>query len=338
MNILIFFKSSHYVCAIPSWRNPRLYVKSGSFFEKWIWSDLYPASKLLGRFRKVIFRIVLSFGFLQKKKAPQNNMVQSQINEFLGGDLFVCSVIVNYLNKMTMEVRDANQKIRAYLKYGESEITIGKIKNELLLLKSLPSNIAPSVLNYGPLHMGYGLLISPIFGKPINNFRLCTSDIIDYSQKLVKKNTYKFDNHPWVIELKKRFNDGFIWADSLRRSDWNTVFFHGDFTPWNLVKTPTGKLYAIDWENGSEYGFPYIDIFYYNLRILSFIYRINPTMVFGQILSWVKKKIPNFNNEYIYPIYRLAVLYDYSQRIKDGFNLEDKHTSWLFSILNLEES
>lgn len=45
------------------------------------------------------------------------------------------------------------------------------------------------------------------------------------------------------------------------------VIQHGDFAPWNLKKTPTGKLFGLDWEAGTLEGVPLFDITHFQLML-----------------------------------------------------------------------
>jgi hypothetical protein len=73
------------------------------------------------------------------------------------------------------------------------------------------------------------------------------------------------DGHPALLRLLPAHEKAGDWIAALAGRDWPVVVEHGDFAPWNLIRTPDG-LRAIDWEDACLDGFPGFDLVHFVIQ------------------------------------------------------------------------
>lgn len=71
--------------------------------------------------------------------------------------------------------------------------------------------------------------------------------------------------HPALCRLAEAHPLAAEWIASLADREWPVVLEHGDFAPWNLLRTSRG-LRAIDWEDSRPDGFPGFDLAHYVIQ------------------------------------------------------------------------
>src|SRR3712207_5333156 len=64
-----FFPRGTSVLALPHWREPRLYLPSRSFSQRWADSSFYPASRLQARLYRFVLRGKAAAGLAARRKA-----------------------------------------------------------------------------------------------------------------------------------------------------------------------------------------------------------------------------------------------------------------------------
>jgi hypothetical protein len=131
------------------------------------------------------------------------------------------------------------------------------------------------------------------------------SVIKEYLERLqISDITFGIDVHPSIVRLREQVtvlssqSSVFSLQDfeeilaSLRTQKWPVVIQHGDFTPWNVLRVreekdvgcrmevdkdflttdnvsiinSTSRLCAIDWEEGTTEGLPWLDLIYFCLQ------------------------------------------------------------------------
>lgn len=125
-----------------------------------------------------------------------------------------------------------------FIKYANSSLAKGNVKNEYEILKQLPrSDFAPLVLDYFQDDNEVLLKTSVLRGRRVGCISLCNS-IIEVLLNIAE------------IQLK-------TWNNC--ETDLKTSFAHGDFCPWNMMENK-GCLYLYDWEMAGTYPLGY-DLF-----------------------------------------------------------------------------
>lgn len=73
------------------------------------------------------------------------------------------------------------------------------------------------------------------------------------------------DRHPGLVALRDGHPRASDWIASLSGHAWPVTIEHGDFAPWNLLRTTEG-LRAIDWEDARLEGFPGFDLVHFVIQ------------------------------------------------------------------------
>ncbi len=166
-------------------------------------------------------------------------------------------------------------EIVGYLKYGESAAAKDHIIREAGILKGLPSGLGPTLLKCGPLENGLALVLTAVHGQPINAQLPVEDKILLLLETFRITAPLPFWEHPWITKVKANIPSK-ICLTSLAGRKWPVVFHHGDFAPWNILSRPDGSLGVIDWEYGTDEGFPFLDFVFFVLQVGRLIYRWPP--------------------------------------------------------------
>ncbi|HBQ50958.1 TPA: hypothetical protein DD690_03175 [Candidatus Daviesbacteria bacterium] len=105
---------------------------------------------------------------------------------------------------------------------------------------------------------------------------------------------------------------------------------HGDFTPWHLIKLPSGQLGLIDGEHAMDSGVEYYDIGYFIQRVFSVLE--NPKLA-EKILSILLKN--NYNLEKIRVILAarsIGGFLDESLKPSPNYEFSNKFKDWVIRL------
>jgi hypothetical protein len=178
--------------------------------------------------------------------------------------------------KITMQLWDKHG-VQAYLKYAEKPAAVARLRKEQCMLSALPPGLAPTLLKFGRMGNGVGLLQSPVLGKHLPVRLPPPRDVCTFLQTFSASAPSKIDTHPWIAFQRKQ--NGFLinrWVDALSSREWPIVVSHGDFVPWNILNTKESDCQAVDWEYGTLEGSPYLDLAYYVLQLGCLLCRWTP--------------------------------------------------------------
>jgi hypothetical protein len=265
------------VCALPSWSRARLLIPSVSCRDRWRKSAMYPGTRAFAKVFRLAIRAIAAAGMLPVKQGRGG----TRIHEFVADVLpaFHCAVVLigtrGPAQKLIIQLWDRSGSVIGYLKYGESPAARMRLRNEFDILRSLACG--PSVLKFGTLGNGDGLVLTPVLGHSAQA-SLPASPAVER----LKKAHFRFEQaaiavHPLV--LRNEFAPGFPLQeclDNLSRRPWPVGLMHGDFTPWNIVEGDDGQATAIDWENGCPDGIPYLDLAHFALQVAGCVYKWQP--------------------------------------------------------------
>jgi hypothetical protein len=179
--------------------------------------------------------------------------------------------------KITARLQDEKGRVISYLKYAEKDVARKMLQREREMLSSVPGNLAPTPLKHGAMGKGEALLITTLTGSTLPATLPPAGGVLDFLNSLAVLPAVPVEAHPWVRRIREQSKPELDSCfEAMAGKDWAVVIQHGDFAPWNLLRRPDGTIGAIDWEWGTSESFPYLDLAYYVLLTLKFIYRWAP--------------------------------------------------------------
>jgi hypothetical protein len=340
-----FFSPDDRVMALPCWKNPRLYLVSNGWKQRWSDSSFYPAFKLHARCFRWALRVLAACGFFITRKAGSADASERPPSFSEGRRMVLLRGADGPAQKMIARVVDKRTtQTVAYIKYAETDVAGEKINAERWILETLHEqqglkncesrgSIAPEVYGYGLFGNGMALEISAMKGSMLSaevpevwkTYR--DSPLYGLLQKLHASETrYELDKHPVVKRMVRVAGDGFDLEPCLaplRGRLWDAVVQHGDFTPWNILQRQDGALVAIDWEEGLLEGFPYFDFIYFVLQTGCLIHGWKPKRAFDYLLSRLVDE--GLSREEVSSLVRLCALDAFFRFGADTGNAELQH-------------
>lgn len=276
-----FFAPGTRVVALPSWRCPRLYLPAYPFSRRWNGSKLYPASRWPARIFRLVLRAAAATGMKRVHTVGSSDWTLGAFTQEVMPDLTSAIVLAGTpgpAQKVTAQLRNGDDRILGYLKYAEKEAARRRLKQEHTMLSALPVGIGPKAIKFGAMGDGEALLSSALPGELLPATLPVPEGVIHLLDRLISSPTQRLEDHPWVRHLQSRGLPPRLNAclEALSDRNWPVAIQHGDFAPWNLLRSSDGVVRAIDWEYGTPEGFPYLDLAYYILQTSALIYRWNP--------------------------------------------------------------
>jgi hypothetical protein len=233
--------------------------------------------------------------------------------------------------KVIFQVWDED-KVVAYLKYAETPAALARVAREHHILRGLPSGIGPTVLKYGPLGEGQALLISRIAGRMLTPALPALPGVNHFLSNLTSSAPLPLMDHPWVLESLDRYGIQIErWLGALNYHAWPITYQHGDLAPWNLLRG-SNRIMAIDWEYGSLYGFPHIDLAQYYLQVAALIYRWPPRKAHIYTSEHLCRDSPFLSRKAASALICLAAYRAYHEALSDGHDATVPLQSWRRSL------
>ena len=222
--------------------------------------------------------------------------------------------------KITVQVRGDRGEVLGYLKYAEKKAARNRLRQECRLLRHVPSGVAPELMKFGPLGDGDALLTSVLSGEKLPATLPPTSSLVDFSMSLNISPPVPFEAHPWIQHMRQ--TQGLACEsmfEALSNRPWPIAVQHGDFAPWNLLRTSEGSLGAIDWEYGVLESLPHLDLAFFVLQVLALIYRQAPSKAARHTMEYLRGQ-PRLalNVEEARALTRLAAYDAYLKAQEDG--------------------
>jgi aminoglycoside phosphotransferase len=240
--------------------------------------------------------------------------------------------------KLVAKVLNKRGVCVGYLKFGEKPMARQRVEAEARILKVLPAGCGPTFQGletcdeYSCFAMGAveGMMLEAKLPASVDTCQLTV--VKEYLEQLkVSDELFQIDTHPAIVRLREQVAEirgqrseirGQISEFApdlrpltsdlldtllapLRTKKWPVVIQHGDFTPWNVLRsaewsggvTESGSrgvdaadshtpilsdsntsLVAIDWEEGTAEGFPHFDLIYYILQTAYFMHHWSPAV------------------------------------------------------------
>ncbi len=334
--LLSFLPGPGSVCALPSWDNPRLLFPAESLSERWQRSAFYPAFKTRGRLYRMALRAKVAL-------VPQARKIQDDgewpFRDFLADTLptaVSATVLVGTpgpAQKITIQFRDKTGKILGYGKFAEKANARIRVRKEWEILNALPPGVAPRAVQLGEVGDGEMLVVEPVDGEAVRPELPPDSQIVQFAESLLRSDSHRIDEHPWVIEARGQAAGLDLLLEPLKVRDWPTAIRHGDFAPWNLRRRG-GEVVAFDWEYGSLNGFPFLDLAFMYLQTAALINGLDPQSAFdGAVAFLLDGPLAEIGKVGCESIVRMAVLESYLLAKDDGHSDAAELQEWRLSLL-----
>jgi hypothetical protein len=292
----ICFPPGTEVIALPGWREPRVMLaKGGGAARRWRESALYPAFRPAAKIYRHLLRHKARLGLGRARSVAVQRWA---LGEFLADVLPEARSVVMLIGspgparKITAELRDADGSVIGYLKLATTEQAKRRLAHEREILRVLATGFGPIMLKSGAIGETEALLLAPIVGIPLAARSPPASDIIDFARSLPRGAAVALSQHPWIRDMRGICNAPSL-EDALADLDhrrWAIVFQHGDFAPWNLLRTTSGAIVALDWEYGAAEGFAYLDLCHFILQVAALVYHRSPGIAAAQAADWLEHR------------------------------------------------
>lgn len=335
-----FFPPGVHIRNLPSLQNPRLYFSGETPIRRWKESAFYPAY----RKRAMIYRFALrckatmGIGGVTLNQAahwPIKDFVQSVFPDVRSA--VVLAGAPGPTQKITLQLWNKHG-VLGYLKYAEKPAAVARLGKERYMLSALPLGLAPTLLKYGCMGDGVGLLQTAVLGKHVQATLPPPMGICRFLQTFTTSPPLKLEAHPWII-LQLKHHGSFIsrWVEALAHREWPVVFSHGDFVPWNIFSTKESNYLAIDWEYGTLEGFPYLDLAYYILQLGCLLYRWTPQSASDYAIRFLTDGADaGLTEQEAQALVALAAYYALQSSLEDGKNPSDSTQIWWKAVWETE--
>lgn len=328
MNWHIFFPEGTPVVALPSWKQPRLYVVAYPWKWRWLASNLFPAYRLTARLRRWFLRVRSQV--LGEFRRSQGPYALDEFTRSFSHPVRPVAVLVGTAGptqKLVVQLADPTGRTTAYVKYGESPAARRRLEQEFKVLSGLPDGVGPTPLGLRPIGAGLALFLSVAEGRPLPGQVFPSSETLALVTRLwrgaMEVSVY---DHPWIRRLLGACPSAEPWVKVLSSRQWAVVPMHGDLAPWNILLGPSG-LRLIDWEYGSLDGFPGVDLAYHVLQAGGLLRRWPPRRARSEAVGWLSREM-GLSRGQAEALVRLTALAAYLQFAEDGHASDDWFQEW----------
>jgi hypothetical protein len=277
----VFFPPGMRVVALPSWKRPRLLLPATSLVERASASGFYPAFRVSGRLYHCLLRVKALLAVGVRSSAADTTPFLAEFVEDVFPKARVRAVQIGmkgFAQKCTLQLAGESGEVIGYVKCAESASPLARqrLRNEFHLLSRLPFGVGPVPIKFGSVGPYDALLLSVVRGKPLRPIIPLPEHVRDFSASLLGADCCSFESHPWVEAHVSQSDQMRRLSEALTGRKWPEAIQHGDFGPWNLIKSVESGLTAIDWEYGAQSGFPGLDLAQYVLQVTGLIRRWQP--------------------------------------------------------------
>ncbi|NMH87635.1 hypothetical protein [Flavivirga algicola] len=298
MRDISFFSEDRYVY-LPSTKNPKVILAVSNAEIARNAHKLYNPFSFKAKVLKKISRFLfVSFNGLMLNLIKVKPLEKSDFINYLENKLQTRLTVSIYhatvKDKVVLQLQSGNQ-ICGYLKFplntiGQANIEIEKNAIRLLSEKKI---VKPCVVVDQYNNIPY-FIMSELKGQIES---LTDEAVVSLVSRFKKEKKFKLIEHPRVKELYKELKalglkSYKLKMDSIVRGStvyYYEVFEHGDFAPWNIVKTDEG-LVPFDFEFFVENGIEYFDLIKYHFQVGRLLKKKKPEELSGYIFN--KLKIP----------------------------------------------
>jgi len=335
MNVIDFL-SDHTYIILPTRANPKVYLPIADANMVAHAFELYnPFSKkakilksvarFLCLYMKPLARIV--FPTITGKKSKFNIFLEKQLSKTITSSVYIATE----KDKIVLQIQDQNG-IVGYLKSPITGLGKKRLQNEQLAIELLSSKkmIQPLLLK-GEFDTSPFILLQPIFGEI---GAVTKEEYTSVLKRLKKEEQYSLDLHPRVKHIRTQLNELEL-ADlidvldrSINKSNTNyyVVYEHGDFAPWNLIKTKNG-IVPFDFEYFEADGLEYLDELKFHFQEQHLLHQ----KVGKELISGVFSKVGLEEFDCLFKIFLLKEIAN-KMKIEESVELERSLLKQLTSI------
>jgi hypothetical protein len=321
MEVNDFYSSNTYIY-LPTRSNPKviLSIDNSSISENAF--KLYnPFSKKAKLFKSAMNILYTKFNFFTKLILSEEKN-QSEFIDYLEKKLNTKLIVSIYLatlkDKIVLQLQDKKSSIIGYLKFPLNDIGLKHIQNEIDALEILSKkNIVDSTILVDKYQGNPFILLKEIDGS-IGIVERSNLDII--LNKLKRTQSYLLSNHPRIIEVKERLrkhnlNSYIAIINNIKKISsyqYQLVYEHGDFTPWNIVKTKK-EFIAFDYEYFLKDGLEYLDLIKYYYQVGKLLNSLNN----NELISFIKENITIQEIEFLLKIFLIKEILKNTEESED---------------------
>lgn len=270
------FLSAETMLVLPSKRNPKVYLAIGTKSKMALSFQLYNPFSIKGRLYKGMVRLFVTyfkglaelfFPVLKTNKTEFMRHIEAELGLPLTSSVYLATAKDKVVLQLVHE-----EKVFGYLKFPLTNQGVQRLVNEREAIKILSAiDLIPTLLYSGSYDNTPFIILKEIKGS-IGGLKPTEYRV---SLKALYKNvSYDLSEHPRVLSLEMQLAEC-NEKDLLERlkkitSNSNTyykeVYEHGDFAPWNLIRTSNG-IVPFDFEFFVAKGLEFMDELKYYYQI-----------------------------------------------------------------------
>ncbi|OEK07757.1 hypothetical protein A8C32_14795 [Flavivirga aquatica] len=298
MKDISFFSEDNYLY-LPSMKHPKVILAVGNRTVAKNAFKLYnPFSykakslKIISQFLFINFNALIRF-LIVTKSHKKSEFIEYLENRF--NTQFTVSVYYSTEKDKVVLQLQSNNSIFGYLKFPINKLGVINlnIEKDAIKLLSKKEIVEPFILSatYGNIPFLITPQLKGKIGIPAEN------DIENLVSQLKKESKHKLIDHPRIkglyYDLEKlqlesyRLQMDLILANSAEY--YYEAFEHGDFAPWNIIKTHKG-LVPFDFEFFIKNGIEYFDLIKYHFQVGRLLKKKSPVPLSNYIFNKIKTK------------------------------------------------
>lgn len=330
------FPPNSRILTLPNRNRPRLYLTSYSVRQRWQHSGFFPAFRWTARAHRTAQRLRAALGVAPTCQSPNLTWALGEFLNDLWPDLESAVVMMGSegpAQKLTVQLWQGTQTV-AYVKYAELPAARVRLAQEAKILLALPAGVGPQIVRYSEFAAGEALVTTPVLGRMLPTHPHPSEGAMAYLNGLRISGELTISAHPWVLELQEAFgNKVEQWLEPLASSKWPVVLTHGDFTPWNVLQSPSASITAIDWEYGSISGFPYLDALHWTLQVAALLRKASPVQAHDRAMRFIGRELPASQAK---ALISLAAFKAYQEAFADGVSPDVSLQTWRRHVWQVE--
>jgi hypothetical protein len=275
MRDINFFSESTYL-SIPNRKNPKVILAIGNTKMAKNSFEIYNPFSLKAKvFKRIVRFLCVNFNSVFLRFLNVEEHKKSEFINFLNDQFqvkFTASIYNATLKDKVVVQLQTKGAIFGYVKFPINEIGLKNITNEIRAIQILSKE---RIMN---LQMQcFEFKDTPFFILPDlqGNFEnIPDKEVLQLIESYKKDVVLELKNQPRILEIKDFFvsrnlkKELSILNSVIQNSKeyYHEAYEHGDFAPWNIVKTKEG-LAAFDFEYFTEKGVEYFDLIKYHFQV-----------------------------------------------------------------------
>ncbi|MBU3010519.1 hypothetical protein KO506_03830 [Polaribacter vadi] len=275
MRGISFFSDDTYL-SIPNRKNPKVILAVGNKTMAKNSVKIYnPFSLKAKLFKKIVRFSFINFNTILTTIFDLDKNENSEFIKFLNDKFqikFTASIYNATLKDKVVIQLQSEGLIFGYVKYPIDKLGLKNIKNEIKAIEVLSEKGVLNLQMKSFEFKGTPFFILPELQGNIAN--IPDNEVLKLVESFKKEVRLKLKEQPRVLEIRNYLNEQNLILElqileSVVKSSteyYHEVYEHGDFAPWNIVKTKEG-LAAFDFEYFAERGLEYLDIIKYHFQV-----------------------------------------------------------------------